>query len=697
MPSAEQLRSRLLKKIKELFQLDQPDLDFGFYRIMHAKAQHVQDFIDKDLLKIVADAFGQVDDIRKDELQVTYDKAIQTARDYGAAVPEETEPVKKAKAALDSIKDAASHEGEIYDHLYRFFERYYDDGDFISRRYYTRETAGKAAPFAIPYNGEEVKLHWANADLFLLFDRYAPPNAGTVVWDKRNPMNGGRGVANQHEYIIWRSKQRGPIYLQNKSILSMLAKSEYLIKNSGGINDEVRQQFSVWVNSNSELSGGEKAYRYIDEQGRIYQSVSLRAPEPRQDPKFHQPLIHPVTGKLCAIPPNGFSRTPETLQVMVERGEILFGPDESTQPRQKMVLTENSRRQMPSLIQDAQKGKAYTDALGISFPYCHPVSLYEGLVGAVTHEKSSLILDYFAGSGTTGHAIINLNREDGGKRKYILVEMGDYFDAVLKPRIAKVVYSESWKNGKPTSRHTGISHCFKYLRLESYEDTLNNLQFDESPTRNKALAANASLKEDYMLRYLLDVETRGSQSLLNIDALADPTAYTLQVKKPGSDEYFTRNVDIIETFHYLIGLRVGHIAVSQTFNAAFKRILDPELPEDQRTKLLVDGKIRQDAEGPWWFRKIEGWVPKDTANPNNGQREKVLIVWRKLTGDLEKDNLMLDEWFQKNRISTRDFEFDTIYVNGSNNLPNLLQEGDTWKVRLIEEEFMKRMWDVESA
>ena len=168
MPSAEQLRSRLLKKIKELFQLDQPDLDFGFYRIMHAKAQHVQDFIDKDLLKIVADAFGQVDDIRKGELQVTYDKAIQTARDYGAAVPEETEPVKKAKAALDSIKDAASHEGEIYDHLYRFFERYYDDGDFISRRYYTRETAGKAAPFAIPYNGEEVKLHWANADQYYI-------------------------------------------------------------------------------------------------------------------------------------------------------------------------------------------------------------------------------------------------------------------------------------------------------------------------------------------------------------------------------------------------------------------------------------------------------------------------------------------------------------------------------------------------
>jgi len=68
---------------------------------------------------------------------------------------------------------------------------------------------------------------------------------------------------------------------------------------------------------------------------------------------------------------------------------------------------------------------------------------------------------------------------------------------------------------------------------------------------------------------------------------------------------------------------------------------------------------------------------------------------RKLTGNIEEDNLMLDEWFQKNRINTRDFEFDTIYVNGSNNLPNLKLDGDNWKVRLIEEEFMKRMWEVE--
>ena len=126
--------------------------------------------------------------------------------------------------------------------------------------------------------------------------------------------------------------------------------------------------------------------------------------------------------------------------------------------------------------------------------------------------------------------------------------MGDYFDTILKPRLMRVAYAADWKNGKPVARNTGISHCFKYIRLESYEDTLNNLRLASDPVRQRAIDANSQLKQDYMLHYMLDVETRGSQSVLNIDAFADPTAYTLEVKKPGSDESVERTVDLIETF-----------------------------------------------------------------------------------------------------------------------------------------------------
>ncbi len=90
--------------------------------------------------------------------------------------------------------------------------------------------------------------------------------------------------------------------------------------------------------------------------------------------------------------------------------------------------------------------------------------------------ESDIILDYFGGSGTTAAGVISLNREDiESNRQFIIVEMGSHFDSSLLPRTKKVIYSSDWKDGKPTARDTGISHCFKYLRLESYEDTLNNL------------------------------------------------------------------------------------------------------------------------------------------------------------------------------------------------------------------------------
>lgn len=332
--------------------------------------------------------------------------------------------------------------------------------------------------------------------------------------------------------------------------------------------------------------------------------------------------------------------------------------------------------------------------------FSFPKSVYSAhdVVYITTDEdQEAFVLDSFAGSGTTGHAVLMLNREDEGNRRYILIEMGNYFNTVLKPRMSKIIYSEKWESGKPKSHDKGVSHCFKYFRLESYEDTLNNLYFDENQNQTQAIESHASFKEDYMLNYLLDVETRGSQSLLSIDAFNDPTSYKLRVKKPESDEYTIKNVDLIETFNYLIGLRVNHIAIPQKYNAEFKRNPDPELPHDQNTRLVVDGEIQQDDDGPWWFCSVKGWVPKDPSNPNNGQRENVLIIWRKLTGDVEEDNLMLDEWFQKTWENIHELEFDIIYVNGSSNLQNLALPEDTWKVRLLEEEFMKCMWDVENV
>ena len=189
------------------------------------------------------------------------------------------------------------------------------------------------------------------------------------------------------------------------------------------------------------------------------------------------------------------------------------------------------------------------------------------------------------------------------------------------------------------------------------------------------------------------METRGSQSLLNVAAFTDPTAYMLKVKRPGSDESREVNVDLLETFNYLIGLTVQHIAAPQTFSALFKSDDDPDLPEGAPRRLLLDGRIKQEGVGRWWFRTVTGISPDG---------RKTLVIWRKRPGGetaegIEQDNLVLDEWFTRQGYSSKDSEFDLIYVNGDNNLENLKAPDDTWKVRLIEEDFHRLMFDTEGV
>jgi adenine-specific DNA-methyltransferase len=200
--------------------------------------------------------------------------------------------------------------------------------------------------------------------------------------------------------------------------------------------------------------------------------------------------------------------------------------------------------------------------------YPKPVSLISYLIRARTFfSKDGVVLDAFAGSGTTAHAVINLNREDGGRRKYILVEMGDYFETVLLKRIKKVVYSDSWKDGKP-QKGKGISHFFKYLYLEQYEDTLNNLDLTRKEEGQLALER---FGDEYLLRYMLEFETQGSPSLLNLEQFQDPFNYKLKVQE--GDEIRECVVDLVETFNYLLGIHVKKMRQFQDNGRLYRAVL----------------------------------------------------------------------------------------------------------------------------
>lgn len=1162
MANIEQQRERLINLLKALFQLDQPDLDFGFYRIMHARSAQVSDFLENDLLSIIREAFGEADDARIAETRERLKWVRQKAADDGVpeAAIEDYRPVREARQAFEAARETGDSEGDVYDHLYRFFERYYDQGDFMSRRYFARETDGKAAPYAIPYDGREVYLHWANRDQYYiktseyltnftfdptqapeyravhgaLFEHRALKTHCRIIAASEGEHNNVKASARTERYFIihgeqpvkletgqsgaaelviqfeyradpekqgqegaWRKKRlkeaaecvkaalgaldqaedyaaalmtpaptekekdrtllekyigkyaarntmdyfihkdlggflrreldfyiknevmrlddiesadaprvesylsrikvlrrigrhlidflaqlenfQKKLWLKKKFVVdtqycitldripeqyypeiaaneaqreewvtlfaiddldgyskplsenflkanpflvldtaffsaqfkdSLLATMQDLDKNLDGllIHSENFQALklmqkkmghsvdSIYIDPPYNTRASEiiyknaykhsswmslmenrisiaqslmkdsglmcttiddvefsKLYALIENQftaSKIAGVVSIRInPSGRPTEKgfalTHEYAIFSTGSKAATIHKMPRSETQlkrfkekdaesiyewrnlrrEGSNSARENGERQYFPifanlekeeiripsmewieenrswkilekpaqyeveiwpvNDSGREKNWRWSEENIRKNYlqfkAKIPQGSNKPQVYykyrpnldgttpltlwidtkysatehgTQPLKDLFvepQFSYPKSIYAvedclsimGIKNPNTH-----ILDFFAGSGTTAHAVINMSRIDKGKRRFTLCEMGQYFDQVTLPRIKKAVASAEWSNGKPENIkkaenkfkkqiseykndlknlhyicnetgfefhsqrlnglieylakrieglktqisegnfYGGISQTFKYIRLESYEDTQNNLILQEAPVPKGA----ADFQRDYLLHYWLEFETRGSPSLLNIQDFADPAAYKLKVKTPGTDEYIEKAVDLVETFNWLIGLHVEHLDRWHCYNATFKREQDPELPEGTDTRLILDGPFKETDSGVWRFRKIEGYTLR--APGDHADRERTLVIWRKLTGDMEKDNLMLDAWF-KECLADRDAGFDVIYVNGSNNLLNLRRAGETWQVRLTEEHFHRAMWEAE--
>ena len=138
-----------------MFQLDRGDLDFGLYRIMNLRSAEVVSFLDNDLLPQVKEKLQ----LTSDEERAGLERELEDARE-SANTPPEIVALNRRLAEMQKDADA---EADVYNHLANFFGRYYAEGDFISQRRYS--SRGRSA-YLIPYDGEEVKLHWANADQY---------------------------------------------------------------------------------------------------------------------------------------------------------------------------------------------------------------------------------------------------------------------------------------------------------------------------------------------------------------------------------------------------------------------------------------------------------------------------------------------------------------------------------------------------
>ncbi|MCY4573999.1 MAG: DNA methyltransferase [Gemmatimonadetes bacterium] len=1077
---------RLVKLLKELFQLDKPDLDFGFYRIMHAKEAEVTQFLEVDLLPQVKRAFQKYRSADQATLEQQLGEAERDARGLGVD-PDAAPKVKELREAIDAGTDVDALEADVYDHLYRFFRRYYSEGDFISQRVY------KDGVYAIPYQGEEVKLHWANADQYYIKTteylkdysfRLRPEaesdpmrvhfrladaaegehgnikaadekarrfvlSAEDFVAEEEGP-DGVRGLVIRFEYRAatlgdWpkekrKGKKRPPqqkdlneaaastlldandlsldrwmnelavthvkadgtqaafsrlrshldrytarntydyfihkdlggflwreldFYVKNEvmrlddieherappveewlskikvirtiahKIIDFLAqlegfqkklwlKKKFVVETSYCVavqfipkvfHAEIvanRAQHDEWVDLHGidELAGDLARAGYSDPltteflrahptlmvdtrhfsadfterllealgtdgsldevtDGVLFHSENfqaLRLMERRYrgrvdcvyiDPPYNtdaSPILYKnnyqhscwatlmadrfelsisymtTNGVLgCAIDENelknllgiieqcmpqrdiqiiavnhypgsgsgrgNVSNTHEYYIVAVPGGQnVLVGakrpgghrernfrrsgqgennfrwgrpnsffailvdsvlweikgmekavplhadyPKGSTQEGWLRVYPigrdgservwsrnyESARRLWQTdalkcsrngtiihVIEDTGRKvltsawldkkfnavvhgtNLLSDILGRSGAFSYPKSLYTvktALDAVFGEHRCGSVLDYFAGSGTTAHAVIEMNREDDGDRSFVLVEMAHYFDTVLLPRVKKVTFSPEWRNGRPTRTATPEEaerspRIVKIVRLESYEDTLNNLVVRRPEQVQLLLDENIdggpnAAREDYIIRYMLDVETGDSSSLLDLSAFLDPFAYRLKVKRPGSDESREVAVDLVETFNWLLGLRVRRMSAARRYDAEFGNA-----GQSHSTSTVA---LKETPDGPWWFRTVEGMLPDD---------RRALVIWRNRPGGdepdgIERDNAVLDAWFKQSGHDARQADFDLIYANGDHNLDSLKETDQTWTGLTIEDHFKRLMFE----
>lgn len=285
---------------------------------------------------------------------------------------------------------------------------------------------------------------------------------GTIVWDKRNPKGDAKGISYQHEYIL--------VYAKNKVTLTNKCKIQRPKKNAGAILkkaaqlykkiskdytlEEANADFAAWIRAQNDFSGGEKAYNKIDSNGNVYRPVSMAWPNKKKAPDdYFVPLVHPLTHKPCPVPERGWRNPSATMKRMQEQGLILFGKDESTIPNCKYLLKDNIYENIPSVLYYGGSDTELLSQMGIPFETPKVVGICIEHIQSFT-EKEDIILDFFSGSATTAHAVMQLNAEDGGHRKFIMVQIPQSTE-----KTNEFAYKAGYKNiceiGKERIRRAG--------------------------------------------------------------------------------------------------------------------------------------------------------------------------------------------------------------------------------------------------
>ena len=451
-------------------------------------------------------------------------------------------------------------------------------------------------------------------------DVYGPANfVASVAWQKKySPQSDAKWFSDDHDYLLFYAKDKNRWY--------------------PGRFPRTAATDSAYKNPDNDPRGDWKSGDYTKRANRY------------ERPNGWYAVIRPVDGhEIWPSPDRVWAYVQEEHELNVEDNRVWFGTDGlNSVPSYKRFLTEVGGL-VPRTIwshQDAghnQDGVRDLQALFGSSPFRSPKPLR--LLRRILQVcEGELVLDFFAGSGTTGHAVIEERREGVSKRKFLLAEQGPHFETVLKPRVMKALHSGDWKEGCPESREA-VSGMVKILKLETYDDALDSIELVRDERQAALFTASPEFANDYLVRYMLSTE--GKSRLTDAQAFARPFSAATVATVDGVKE--ASPVDLPETFNWLLGLTVKRMA-------------------HEIGLLAIRGTGRLGQE--------------------------ILVVWRDVESVSERD---LVEWVLGLPEDLLDRTVSEVYVNGDTELERHRPEDSRWIVRLTEETFSELMFEETEA
>jgi hypothetical protein len=412
------------------------------------------------------------------------------------------------------------------------------------------------------------------------------------VWRKTDNQANIGNVANVKEYILCYAKDKSQL------IFSKMKLSERAVKE----------------------------YRYSDENGKFRRDILFHKTRGR-----HHFDVRSPSGKIISGP---WMIKKEKFDELLASNRVYWSTGKEEQPYGKIYLKDSEGQITSDLLGinfgTNQQGSREIESLfgNRAFDFPKPITLIEHFCRIAT-DKKDIISDFFAGSGTTAHAVMKINSEDQGDRKFILIDMEKHFTEVIIPRVKKVAYSFNWKSGLPTDM-SGAGSFFKYHELEQYEDSLENVVLKQSTLE----MFNQNL--DILLRYQLEegIDENKSKNFLGVDTEKEFLDLSINVlNKDGTTKQ--QKVDLIETFNYFIGLEINQMK---------------KISENNGDYYIITGKTDGD---------------------------KTIVIWRD-PKDLDKEK---DRDFITKQL--HDDNFKNIYVNSDCHIQGY---------KNIYDEMRKRLW-----